>query len=78
VLQVQDVAMKELAAQLVDSNSLLFFARGNNYATALEAALKVRCAASGFLVAASLSMMLEYYAAVAADQSRTVCHPSCF
>lgn len=40
-LQVQDVAMKELAAQLKDSNSLLFFARGNNYATALEAALKV-------------------------------------
>jgi hypothetical protein len=45
MLQVQDVAMKELAAQLKDSNSLLFFARGNNYATALEAALKVRITA---------------------------------
>uniref|UniRef100_A0A383VJC3 glutamine--fructose-6-phosphate transaminase (isomerizing) n=1 Tax=Tetradesmus obliquus TaxID=3088 RepID=A0A383VJC3_TETOB len=41
-MQVQDVAMKELAAQLKDSNSLLFFARGNNYATALEAALKCK------------------------------------
>lgn len=34
--------MATLAAQLKDTNSLLFFARGNNYATALEAALKVR------------------------------------
>lgn len=40
-LQKQDVAMLELAKQLKDSNSLMFFARGNNYATALEAALKV-------------------------------------
>jgi glucosamine 6-phosphate synthetase-like amidotransferase/phosphosugar isomerase protein len=41
--QKQDVAMLELAKQLKDSNSLMFFARGNNYATALEAALKVGC-----------------------------------
>lgn len=34
--------MLELAKQLKDANSLMFFARGNNYATALEAALKVR------------------------------------
>jgi fructoselysine-6-P-deglycase FrlB-like protein len=34
--------MLELAAELKDANSLMFFARGNNYATALEAALKVR------------------------------------
>jgi glucosamine 6-phosphate synthetase-like amidotransferase/phosphosugar isomerase protein len=47
LLQAQDVAMKELAAQLKDSNSLLFFARGNNYATALEAALKVRRGKAG-------------------------------
>jgi fructoselysine-6-P-deglycase FrlB-like protein len=40
-LQKQDVAMLELAKQLKDSSSLMFFARGNNYATALEAALKV-------------------------------------
>jgi glucosamine 6-phosphate synthetase-like amidotransferase/phosphosugar isomerase protein len=33
--------MLELAKQFKDSNSLMFFARGNNYATALEAALKV-------------------------------------
>jgi glucosamine 6-phosphate synthetase-like amidotransferase/phosphosugar isomerase protein len=33
--------MKSLAAQLKDISSLMFFARGNNYATALEAALKV-------------------------------------
>lgn len=42
VLQKQDKAMLELAAELKDANSLMFFARGNNYATALEAALKVR------------------------------------
>lgn len=42
VLQKQDAAMLELAKQLKDANSLMFFARGNNYATALEAALKVR------------------------------------
>eukprot|EP00878_Enallax_costatus_P022354 GHUV01023711.1.p2 GENE.GHUV01023711.1~~GHUV01023711.1.p2 ORF type:complete len:155 (+),score=37.91 GHUV01023711.1:739-1203(+) len=40
-LKKQDVSMKQLAHQLKDCNSLLFFARGNNYATALEAALKV-------------------------------------
>lgn len=39
--QKQDEAMLELAKQLIDCNSLMFFARGNNYATALEAALKV-------------------------------------
>jgi hypothetical protein len=33
--------MRELAAQLRGATSLLFFARGANYATALEAALKV-------------------------------------
>lgn len=37
-----DGQMRELAEQLKDTQSLLFFARGNNYATALEAALKVR------------------------------------
>jgi len=34
--------MKELAQQLKDEHSLMFFARGYNYATALEAALKVK------------------------------------
>mmetsp|Transcript_12034 Transcript_12034/g.21332 ORF Transcript_12034/g.21332 Transcript_12034/m.21332 type:complete len:702 (-) Transcript_12034:208-2313(-) len=37
-----DVAMQELAAQLKDEHSLMFFARGYNYATALEAALKTK------------------------------------
>eukprot|EP00878_Enallax_costatus_P006129 GHUV01006425.1.p1 GENE.GHUV01006425.1~~GHUV01006425.1.p1 ORF type:complete len:319 (+),score=91.93 GHUV01006425.1:316-1272(+) len=41
-LKKQDVSMKQLAHQLKDCNSLLFFARGNNYATALEAALKCK------------------------------------
>jgi glucosamine--fructose-6-phosphate aminotransferase (isomerizing) len=36
-----DSAMQELAQQLRDTQSLLFFGRGYNYATALEAALKV-------------------------------------
>ncbi len=36
-----DGAMRELAERLRDSHSLLFFGRGYNYATALEAALKV-------------------------------------
>jgi glucosamine--fructose-6-phosphate aminotransferase (isomerizing) len=36
-----DGAMKELAAELKDKESLMFFGRGYNYATALEAALKV-------------------------------------
>ena len=36
-----DGAMQELANQLKDIQSMLFFARGRNYATALEAALKV-------------------------------------
>ena len=40
VLQL-DSEMQALAGQLRDAQSLLFFARGNNYATALEAALKV-------------------------------------
>lgn len=34
--------MRELAAQLKDEHSLMFFARGYNYATALEAALKTK------------------------------------
>lgn len=46
-LKKHDVAMKQLAHQLKDCNSLLFFARGNNYATALEAALKVRLLGKG-------------------------------
>mmetsp|Transcript_5978 Transcript_5978/g.15895 ORF Transcript_5978/g.15895 Transcript_5978/m.15895 type:complete len:698 (-) Transcript_5978:1845-3938(-) len=37
-----DGTMQELAQQLKDQHSLMFFARGYNYATALEAALKVK------------------------------------
>ena len=37
-----DAEMKELASSLVDSESLLVFGRGFNYATALEGALKVK------------------------------------
>ncbi|KAM0871084.1 hypothetical protein ACQ4PT_039619 [Festuca glaucescens] len=37
-----DSDMKELASSLIDSESLLVFGRGYNYATALEAALKVK------------------------------------
>ncbi|EFJ45967.1 hypothetical protein VOLCADRAFT_105759 [Volvox carteri f. nagariensis] len=37
-----DSAMRELAEQLRSVNSLLFFGRGYNYATVLEAALKVK------------------------------------
>lgn len=36
-----DGAMKELAAQLKEAQDLIFFGRGYNYSTALEAALKV-------------------------------------
>ncbi|MEW5310842.1 MAG: hypothetical protein WDW38_002603 [Sanguina aurantia] len=37
-----DEQMKQLASDLKDSHSLMFFARGYNYATALEAALKAK------------------------------------
>ncbi|KAK1647371.1 hypothetical protein QYE76_065176 [Lolium multiflorum] len=37
-----DSDMKELASSLIDSESLLVFGRGYNYATALEGALKVK------------------------------------
>jgi glucosamine--fructose-6-phosphate aminotransferase (isomerizing) len=37
-----DSTMQELAQQLKGEHSLMFFARGYNYATALEAALKVK------------------------------------
>uniref|UniRef100_A0A7R9V3S4 glutamine--fructose-6-phosphate transaminase (isomerizing) n=1 Tax=Chlamydomonas euryale TaxID=1486919 RepID=A0A7R9V3S4_9CHLO len=37
-----DSAMRELAETLKDEHSLMFFARGRNYATALEAALKTK------------------------------------
>ncbi|KAF5827968.1 hypothetical protein DUNSADRAFT_18444 [Dunaliella salina] len=37
-----DGTMQELAKQLMSQHSLMFFARGYNYATALEAALKVK------------------------------------
>lgn len=37
-----DAAMKQLALSLKDEHSLMFFARGYNYATALEAALKLK------------------------------------
>jgi hypothetical protein len=37
-----DGAMKALAAQLKDAQDLIFFGRGYNYSTALEAALKAR------------------------------------
>ncbi|GAQ81147.1 Glucosamine 6-phosphate synthetases [Klebsormidium nitens] len=37
-----DEAMRELARELVNEQSLLVFGRGYNYATALEAALKVK------------------------------------
>ena len=39
-----DAQMQQLAEELKHENSLLVFGRGYNYATALEAALKVRCA----------------------------------
>lgn len=41
-----DAEMLSLAEQLKDEQSLLVFGRGYNYATALEAALKVRYLAS--------------------------------
>jgi glucosamine--fructose-6-phosphate aminotransferase (isomerizing) len=41
VLKLDD-AMRELAKELVNEQSLLVFGRGYNYATAMEAALKVR------------------------------------
>jgi hypothetical protein len=44
--------MLALARELKDANSLMFFARGNNYATALEAALKVCAAACACVLAA--------------------------
>jgi glucosamine--fructose-6-phosphate aminotransferase (isomerizing) len=44
-----DGAMKELAQQLASTQSLLFFGRGYNYATALEAALKVGCSSLDLL-----------------------------
>ena len=34
--------IKQLAAELKDEQSCLMFGRGRNYATAMEAALKVR------------------------------------
>lgn len=37
-----DTQMQKLAEELKHENSLLVFGRGYNYATALEAALKVR------------------------------------
>ncbi|KAF8671597.1 hypothetical protein HU200_049921 [Digitaria exilis] len=37
-----DAEMKELASSLIDSESLLVFGRGYNYATALEGGLKVK------------------------------------
>ena len=37
-----DEEMKELARELQNEQSLLVFGRGYNYATAIEAALKVR------------------------------------
>lgn len=37
-----DSAMRELASQLQTEHSMLFFGRGHNYATAMEAALKVK------------------------------------
>lgn len=43
-----DEQMKQLASDLKDSHSLMFFARGYNYATALEAALKVTARTSSF------------------------------
>jgi len=38
-----DTQMQELAEELKHETSLLVFGRGYNYATALEAALKVHC-----------------------------------
>ena len=38
-----DSKLQKLAEMLKDENSLLVFGRGYNYATALEAALKVCC-----------------------------------
>jgi glutamine---fructose-6-phosphate transaminase (isomerizing) len=37
-----DGEMKALAESLINEQSLLMFGRGNNYATALEGALKVK------------------------------------
>ncbi|KAH7278859.1 hypothetical protein KP509_38G059800 [Ceratopteris richardii] len=42
MLALLDKDMKELAALLMDEQSLLVFGRGYNYATALECALKVK------------------------------------
>lgn len=38
----RDGEMKDLAESLIDTQSLLVFGRGYNYATALEGALKVK------------------------------------
>jgi hypothetical protein len=45
-----DGTMQKLAEQLKDSQSLIFFGRGYNYSTGLEAALKARAARRGVSV----------------------------
>ena len=62
-----DQEMLKLAEQLKDATSLLMFARGFNYATALEAALKVggfpllKCGINGGLTC-SMTMSSDHWA----------------
>ena len=48
-LKLNDM-IKQLAADLKDEQSCLMFGRGRNYATAMEAALKVRARRGGVAV----------------------------
>ena len=50
-----DDSLRELAESLKDESSLLVFGRGYNYATALEAALKVQLAPANWRAASKSS-----------------------
>lgn len=66
VLQVLrlDAQMQKLAEELKHENSLLVFGRGYNYATALEAALKVRfrylCCSAGNITLSGHIVVLDW------------------
>lgn len=64
--------MQALAAKLKGEQSLLVFGRGFNYATALEAALKVRCSPLlGNAVAGGPAWRQEHHPARGGAQRRT-------
>ena len=68
-----DAQMQELAEELKHESSLLVFGRGYNYATALEAALKVPTHTCNLVPMTSLCLLFSVRQTMCGDCAVLVC-----